>query len=190
VNNLALGARLRSGEKPDANVADDFDKDFREASERGQSLRDMMAANHPPADWPLFVKLALTVENDRHAGTMGWTDDPWYASVSRFLEQQRAPAAAQSAVRFMHAIASYDWTHAVAEIDRLRKAREDGISWINEDLLRDGAVIALLHTGDVARARSEFDAMSGFVLRKPNDLRVRLLEAHIGAREKKATSDR
>ena len=189
VNDLALGARLRSGEKPDANVADDFDKDFREASERGQSLRDMLAANHPPADWPLFVKLALTVENDRHAGTMGWTDDPWYASVSRFLEQQHAPAAAQSAVRFMHAIASYDWKHAIAEIDQLRKAREHGISWINEDLLRDGAVIALLHTGDVARARSEFDAMSGFVLRKPNDLRVRLLEAHIGARERKTMED-
>jgi hypothetical protein len=32
--------------------------------------------------------------------------------------------------------------------------------------------------------------MSGFVLRKPNDLRVRLLEAHVGAREKKATSDK
>jgi uncharacterized membrane-anchored protein len=50
-------------------------------------------------------------------------------------------------------------------------------------------VIALLHTGDVARARSEFDAMNEFVERKPNDLRVRLLEAHIGARERKTMED-
>jgi spermidine synthase len=181
VNNLALGARLRSGEKPDPNEADDFDKDFREAAVRAQTLRDMMAAARPPADWPLFVKLAFMVEHDRHAGTMGWVDEPWYASVSQFLVQQRAPGGAQSAVRFMHAISSYDWTHAVAEIDGLRKSREDGIAWINEDLFRDGATVALIHTGDLARARLEFDTLSSYVARKPNDLRVRLLEASIGA---------
>jgi spermidine synthase len=188
-NSLALGARLRSSEKPDANVADDFDKDFREAAERAQSLRDMIAAGHPPADWTLFMKLVLSVENDRHAGTMGWTDDPWYASVSHFLEQQHAPADAQSTLRFMHAIASYDWKHAVAEIDELRKAREDGITWMSEDLFRDGATIALLHTGDVPRARALFDQVGQYVARKPDDLRVRLLEAHIEARERKAMED-
>jgi predicted membrane-bound spermidine synthase len=185
VNNLALGARIRSNEKPDLNVTDDYDKDFREAYMRGEALRDGMAANRPPADWPLFVKLAMTVENDRHAGTMGWTDDPWYASVSRFLEQQHAPADAKSAIRFMHAIASYDWRHAVAEVDELQKAREEGISWLNDDLFRDGATIALIHTGDLARARLVFDRMVEFVARKGNDLRVRLVEAHISAGEKK-----
>jgi spermidine synthase len=184
VNNLALGARLRSNEKPDAPATDDYDKDFREAAERGQSLRDAMAANRPPADWPLFMKLVFSVENDRHAGTMGWTDEPWYAGVSHFLEQQRAPADAQSAFRFMHAIASYDWKHAAAEIDELRKSREDGLSWMSEDLFRDGATIALIHTGDIEKARTVFDRMGEFVARKPNDLRVRLLEAHIGANDK------
>ncbi len=189
INNLALGARYRSGEKPDANVADDFDKDFREGSEKAQSLRDMMAANHPPADWPMFMKLVFGVEGDRHAGTMGWTDDAWYATVSHYLTQQLAPAPAQAAFRFMHAIASYDWPHAVLEIDGLRKAREDGITWMNEDLFRDGATIALIHTGDLAKARVIFDRMGEFVARKPNDLRVRLLEAHIAAGERKAIED-
>src|ERR1039458_8178896 len=59
VNNLALGARLRAGEKPDPNEADDYDKDFRDAAGRAQTLREMMTANDPPVDWPLFVKLAL-----------------------------------------------------------------------------------------------------------------------------------
>jgi spermidine synthase len=183
VNSLALGARLRSGEKPDANEADDFDKDFRAATERAQTLSDMMASGSAPADWPLFMQLVLSVETDRHAGTMGWTDDPWYASVSRFLETQHAPRDAKATLRFMHAIASYDWKHAVAEIAELRKAREDGISWMSEDIFRDGATIALLHTGDVARARAVFDRMAEFVARKPDDLRVRLVAAHIVAAE-------
>ena len=189
VNDLAIGARLRSGEKPDAGVADDYDKDFRDAAARAETLRGMTAASHPPADWPPFMKLALAVEKDRHAGTMGWTDDPWYASLSSFLERQRAPADARSAVRFMHAIASYDWPHAVVEIDGLRKAREDGIAWLSDDLFRDGATVALLHVGDLAKARTVFDLLSGYVARKPDDLRVRLLEAHISAKEKK-TEDR
>jgi hypothetical protein len=185
VNNLALGARLRSTERPDPGESDTFDKDFREASEHAQSLRDMMAAGHPPADWPLFMKLALSVEKDRHAGTMGWTDDAWYAPVTAFLERQHAPVEAQAAFRFMHAIASYDWKRAVAEVDQLQKAREDGIAWINDDLFRDGATVALLRTGNVAKARTLFDRMSEYASRKPEDLRVRLLEANIVQAEKK-----
>lgn len=184
VNGQALGARLRSGEKPDPNEADDFDRDFRDAAERGQTLREMMASGQPPADWPIFMKLVLSVEADLHGGTMGWTDDAWYASVSHYLEQQHAPADAQATLRFMHAIASYDWPHAVAEIAALQKAREDGIVWMSEDIFRDGATIALLHTGDVARARVVFDRMGEFVARKPDDLRVRLVAAHIVAQEK------
>jgi spermidine synthase len=183
VNNLALGARLRAGERPGPNEADGFDKDFREASARAQSLRDAMAANHPPADWPVFMKLLMSVEQSRHAGTMGWTDDAWYAPVSRFLAAQRAPAPAQAALRFVHAIASYDWKQAVPEIDAILKAREDGIAWINEDLFRDGATVALLETGDVAKARTVFDRTATFAARKPEDLRVRLLDAQIRARE-------
>jgi hypothetical protein len=190
VNSLALGARIRSSEKPDANEADDFDKDFRTAAERAQTLHDMMASNHAPADWPLFMQLVLSVETDRHAGTMGWADEPWYASVTHYLDGQHAPENAKSTLRFMHAIASYDWSHAVPEIAGLVKAREDGISWMSEDVFRDGATIAYLHTGDVKKARALFDRMAEFVARKPDDLRVRLVAAHIMAAEHKTEAQR
>ncbi len=183
VNSLALGARIRSTEKPDSNEADDFDKDFRTAAERALTLHDMMASNHAPADWPLFMQLVLSVETDRHAGTMGWADEPWYASMTHYLDEQHAPADAKSTLRFMHAIASYDWNHAVPEIPGLVKARENGISWMSEDVFRDGATIAYLHTGDVKKARALFDRMAEFVARKPDDLRVRLVAAHIMAAE-------
>ncbi|MGH7655111.1 MAG: hypothetical protein ACREN6_10665, partial [Gemmatimonadaceae bacterium] len=82
-----------------------------------------------------------------------------------------------------------DWKHAVPEIPGLVQAREDGISWMNEDVFRDGATIAFLRTGDVAKARAVFDRMAEFVARKPDDLRVRLVAAHIVAAEKR-TEDR
>jgi hypothetical protein len=189
VNALVLGARLRSGEKPDSGEADDFDKDFREADERAQALRDMMSVDRPPPDWPIFMRLVLNVEADRHGGTMGWADEPWYASVSHFLDAQHAPADAKATLRFMHAIASYDWAHAVPEVAELVKAREGGISWMSEDVFRDGATIALLHTGDVAKARAVFDRMAEFVARKPDDLRVRIVAAHIVAAEQQRTME-
>ena len=100
------------------------------------------------------MKLAFSVENDRHAGTMGWTDDPWYAPVSLFLERQHAPADARrrsaSCTRSRRTTGSTPSSRSIV----CCKAREDGIAWINEDLFRDGATVALLHTGDAAKART------------------------------------
>lgn len=183
VNELVLGARLRGGERPDP-LTGESDKDFREAAERGQTLRDLVAAGHPPADWVTFFRLVTDVEADRHDGTMGWADEAWYAPVTRFLDQQRAPEACRAAFRFLHAIATYDWPAAADQVDLLLRARADGIAWLNNDLLRDGAVVALLHTNHVTRARTAFDKLAEYAARKPEDLRVRMLDAHIAQREK------
>ncbi|MFI5311238.1 MAG: spermidine synthase [Gemmatimonadales bacterium] len=182
VNALAMGARLRGGERPDPGDVGG-DRDFREAASRAQTLRDVMASGHPPADWLTFFKLAAEVENDRHAGTMGWADEAWYAEVSRFVDQQRAPFACRAALRFLHGIAAYNWPLAAAQVDSLLRAREDGTAWLNNDLFRDGAVVALLRTGDVTKARSVFDNMADYAVRKPGDLRVRMLDAHLAQAE-------
>ena len=184
VNALALGARLRGGERPDPNDVGS-DKDFREAAERAQTLHDLIAAGHPPADWLGFFKLVTDVEADRHGGTMGWADDPWYAEVTRFLEQQHAPAPCKSAFRFLHAIASYDWRVAAAQVDLVLRARVDGIKWLDNDVFRDGAVVALLRTGDIVKARTVYTKMEEYSIRKKGDLRVRLLDANIASRETK-----
>ena len=182
INALAIGARIRGNENSDpGNLTGD--RDFHEAAERGQTLRDLMAASHPPADWRSFFALVTDVENDRHAGTMGWADEPWYAAVERFLAQQRAPSDCRAALRFMHAISTYDWPRAAAEVDSLVRARTDGVVWINSDLLREAAVVALLKTGHPAKARTVFDEMSEHSARKAGDLRVRLLEVRLAPKE-------
>jgi len=190
VNALVLGARLRGGERPEPGNLQIGDRDFREAAERAQTLRDLMAANHPPADWRTFFTLVTDVEYDRHAGTMGWADEAWYAAVTRFLDQQRAPADCRLALRFMHAIATYDWPRAAEQVDALVRSRADGVVWINSDLFREAAAVALVHTGDAAKARTVLDRLAEYSGRKTGDLRVKLLEAHIGRIEKTRSSTR
>ena len=116
---------------------------------------------------------------------------PWYAPVSLFLEQAARAGGGAGGVP-LHARDRDRTTGRTPslEIDPLLKAREDGIAWINDDLFRDGATVALLRTGDVAKARALFERMAEYVARKPEDVRVRLLGAHIVAAERKATEDR
>jgi hypothetical protein len=161
------------------------DRDFHDAADRAQTLRDLMAVNHPPADWRIFFTRVTDVENDRHAGTMGWADEAWFSGVTRFLDQQHAPADCRAALRFLHAIATYDWPHAAEQVDTLVRARNDGVAWINMDLLREAGTVAFLQTGDATKARKALDGMAEYSTRKTGDLRVRLLEAHIAAMERK-----
>ena len=177
----ALGAQLRRppGDAPP-------DREFRAAAAREDLLRDVIAAGKPPADWPFFAKLAAEVDADWHSGTMGWADEAFYGPVAHFLAAQGAPAEAQAAWRFLHAISAYDWPTAAAQVEVLLGARAHGHAWLNDDLLRDGAVVALLHTGQIPQARATFDRLAKFAKRKPQDFRVQLLEAHLVAAERNA----
>ena len=186
----ALGARLRAGDKLDPAFIEGGDKEFREALNNLQVLRDVLASAQTPADWSFFFKLAMDVESDLHSGTMGWVHEEFYESVRRFMEAKKAPADGLAALRFMHGISSYDWKEAAAQVDALLDARAKERVWINNDLFREAASVALLHTGDVAKARRVFDRMAGYTARKPGDLRVRMVDAHIAAREKSAASMR
>ena len=163
----AASHRRRAGPR---RVADDYDKDFREADRCAASrCATMMASNHAPDDWPLFMKHAMNVESDRHDGTMGWIDEPWYAALTRFVEQQHAPAEA----RVRGTLHARDRVLRLEARDRgdhpvLLKAREDGIAWINEDIFRDGATVALLQTGDDRQgARPSSTEWAQFAARKP-----------------------
>jgi len=185
VKSLALGHRLRTETFTTASLEGE-DKTLRLAVTQGQTLDDVIAMGRAPMDWPIFLKLASDVEAERHGGTMGWTDDAFYARVGNFMQAQHAPSDAQAAWRFVHAAAGYRWIAAAAEVDSLVFARLEERRWLDDDLFRDAAVVAFLKTGAPAKARGVFDRLDEFVARKPNDLRVRLLDAYITEAERKA----
>ena len=158
----------------------------REARSRLSQLQSVIATGHSPPDWPIFFRLASEVESDLHSGTMGWADEPFYASVATFMDRQNAPRNARDAWRFLHAISVYDWPVAAELADVQIKSRVSGVGWISPDLLRTGAVIAYMRTGEFLKARDAFDRLAEFAHWTNTDLRVRLLGAHLAAATKKA----
>jgi hypothetical protein len=186
VNALALGAAMRA---PIGTVVPEGMREastLREARSRWAQLEAVMASGRVPPDWPIFFRLASDVESDLHSGTMGWADEPFYARVAAFMDRQNAPRNARDAWRFLHAISVYDWPLAAELADVQITSRVSGLGWINPDLLRSGAVIAYMRTGQFLKAREAFDRLAEFAHWKTNDLRIRLLGAHLAAAEKSA----
>ncbi len=185
----ALGAQLRMGQ---AAVADapGPNREFHAAAARYDLLRDAVAAARPPADWLFFLKLAMEVDTDLHNGTMGWADTPFFAEIGQFLVAQQAPAEARAAWQFVAALSAYDWPTAAAQVETLVAARATSPAWVNDDLLRDAAVTALLQTHQVAAARDTFARLAKYSKRKPQDFRVALLEAYLRSGEATARPSR
>lgn len=154
---------------------------YRAAAARQQTLNDRMAARHAPTDWPQFISLVAEVDRDIHGGTMGWADESFYQPVLQFLRQQAAPAEAVAAVRFLRAVSSYNWLDAAAQVEPLLFATENNLKWLDVDTFRDGAVVALLKTGDYTKARTVFNRLGEHVDRGVNDVRVRMLGAAVAA---------
>jgi spermidine synthase len=186
VRNRAVSAALRLGRGP---AVDGGDRSmYRRAAARYQTIKDRMAAGHPAVDWPEFMSLFAEVDKDIHGGTMGWADQAFYTSVGDFLKAQRAPAEAVAALTFMRAVSSYNWIEAAAQTDALLFAIENGVKWVDPDTFRDGAVVALLKTGQYNKARQVFTRLAERVQRKGGDLRVRMLGAAVDAVTAKTTT--
>ncbi len=175
----AVSAAIRLGRGP---AVDSKDRPrFRAAMAKYQTLKDRMAANHAPSDWPEFMTLAMDVEQDLHSGTMGWADESFYTSLTQFAKAQNAPADAMAAIKFMHGVSTYSWLEASSQVDALLFAIENDLKWVDPDTFRDGAVVSLLRTGQYTKARTVFNRMAERVARKQNDLRVRMLGAAVAA---------
>ena len=132
-----------------------------------------------PASWELWVKQANEVDRALNGGTAGAADERLYGSMFGFLDRHAAPEAARDVVRFRHGLAAWKFAEAAGAAERLVPLTAAGAQWLPADELRDGAVMANLHLGNVAAARQVYDSLRGRSLRKPDDLRSRLLDAYL-----------
>jgi hypothetical protein len=123
------------------------------------------------------------VARNRSGGTAGVADDAFYADVQRTLDRFRAPSAARDVVAFRRDLAAWKFSAAADAADRLLPVAMGEHRWITADELRDGAVFAKLNSGDVRGARQVLDTLAQFSVRKPNDLRSRLLAAYVTSAE-------
>ncbi len=186
----ALAARLRSAEvlAPDDTVV--ANRTFQKARAHENGVRMWAASGRAPSDWYTWFTDMMMVESDRHAGTMGSVDTAWYAGIERYMMAEGAPKEGISALRMLRAASRYDWSNASRELSTQLEARAAGRQWLNVETFYDIAITTCLHVGNTAQARALLARMPSATERSANDLRVRLLEAHVAAAERAAATGR
>jgi spermidine synthase len=136
-----------------------------------------------PTSWELWVDQVSQVDRLRNGGTAGVTDTAFNAEVDRAMAKYHAPEPVKDVVAFRRGMASWNFPAASAAADRLLPVAMREHRWITADELRDGAVFAKLYSGDLVGARRVLDTLAAASVRKPGDLRSRLLAAYVTSAE-------
>lgn len=144
-----------------------------------QAFESSMASGQAPSDWHGWVDRAVRVEAMVHGGMAGVADTAFYARLRAYQSRLGAPPQARAAVDFLHGLASWDFAEASRAADALLAAAAAGDAWLDADLLRDGAVMAKLETGDRRAAFEAFRLLINRSARPITDLRTRLLYSYI-----------
>jgi hypothetical protein len=174
---MALASRVRHAEFAGADGAQ------LGASERARAVDRLLASDAVPVDWHVWVGALRDADETRSGGSAGVADTALYAAAGRALVRSRAPAEARAAVAFLHGLAAWDFAEAARATGPLLAAAHAGDYWLPADLLRDGAVVARLRTGDVRGARAALDALASASARTRNDVRGQLLTALVHGAE-------
>ena len=186
---IAQGIATRLARADAAADTSDSSRRLQVARLRLQRLRLEWASGQAPVDWQLWLAEALAVERDLHQGSMGGVFTWWYDAMERYMASAGAPEGARSALRFLRAAASYEWSAAAAEIPTQIAERDRGIAWLPPGLFIDAAVVSRLKTNDITGARAALARLATASGRAPDDLRTLLLEAHVGAAERARETD-
>jgi hypothetical protein len=154
---------------------------FRRPAFQWQQWQAALATDEAPTSWAIWTDQAGEIYRLRNEGDAGTADGSLYRATLRFLDRHNAPPPARDVVLFRHAVGAWDFRAAAEAADRLAPIVLKEHLWITGDELRDGAVIAKLHPGDMAGARRIYDLLAPTSRRAPGDLRSRLLQAYVQA---------
>jgi predicted membrane-bound spermidine synthase len=154
------------------------------AIDRARAVDRMLASNTVPTDWHLWVESLRDAEATSSGANAGVADTALYSAARSYMDRNLAPAEARAGVAFLHGLASRDFVEAGTAAGPLIAAEVRGDRWLDPDLLRDGAVVARLRTGDLKGARAVHDTLEPRSARSPNDLRRQLLDAWMSAAER------
>jgi predicted membrane-bound spermidine synthase len=172
LQSMAVNSAMRSGD-PRGGI------EARIGAERARTFDVELASGNRPAHWRAWLRNFADVALLRHGGMSGVIDSAFFLRVDAYLGRHRAPAEVRAAVDFHRAIFGWNYPAAATAADPLIRAAVRGDLWIDPDFLRDGAVIAMLRTGDRAGARDAFAALQLRSERPATDLRNRVLQSYV-----------
>jgi spermidine synthase len=151
------------------------------------SFNASLASQTPPASWNRWFNDFVRLEEQLHSGTSGFIDAPFYSTAERFMDRHKAPQTIVQSVRFLRAMAEWNYQEVALAVDSLAELHKDGSSLLAADFLRDGGVIAKLRIGDVKGARADFDRLTNAPGTRPiGHFQTRLLRAHLEEAERAA----
>ena len=160
LHDLSIGSWIRWARTPDIELDDSPSPQHRAALEAYRSYSQPMALERAPSDWLSFLTLAAGVEGDIHGGTAGVVDSLFYGRLFDYLRTQEAPPEAQAAADFLYGVASWEHDRTIAATPILLEAWGRGEEWVPMSTLRDGAILALLASGDREGAQEAFNALA------------------------------
>lgn len=149
-------------------------------SDANEGIRRWLAgvrAGVPASSWALWAREYNSAFSAWHAGTRGWVDSSFTRLVDAWLELNRAPAPLRAAVAFREMLARGAWREAAGPAAILLAEAESKRFWVEPDLLREGAVISLIASGQSEEARAVIARLSPDARIPPSDFRTRLLTA-------------
>ncbi len=175
----ALSTRLRAGRERAGRIASPADALLRNARHRLWQWENTLAVDRPPADWRLWLNDVMRIEAALHGGTAGTADEDFYQALHHYLKRHDAPPDICHAITFIEGLARWDFAAAARAADFLLQSAINGESWIQVDLLRDGAAVSKLLIGDVTGARRYFGVLATKSRPAPAHLGFRLLTAYL-----------
>jgi predicted membrane-bound spermidine synthase len=174
LKSMSINSAMRAGDPRGG-------EDARAAAGYAMSFDGELTNGRAPADWRGWTHNFSAVAGLRHGGTAGVIDSAFFRRVGAYVNRHGAPMPVKAAVKFHEAILAWDYRGAAAAANPLIAGAVRGDMWIDPDFLRDGAVMAMLATGDRPGARDAFRALEPYSARPPNDLRNALLLSYIVA---------
>jgi predicted membrane-bound spermidine synthase len=175
----AIGVEVaRSLANPDAELASYAQVPAADARARWASILQ------PPSEasddgWDVWLDDFVTVERRLHMATAGFADSTFFGAVRGVIDAAHAPPRVRAIVAFAEGLAGWDFELA-AEGARGILAAPDPDP-LDPAYLLDGAVVAFLKTGDAEGAQEAYRRLAPLTDRPADDLRMRLLRAHIRA---------
>jgi hypothetical protein len=190
VRAIALSARLRNwhGTPRDSAATD---PELQQAAYLTEQWMAWLERGQAPSSWQLWLDQMDQVGRYWNGGRAGNADEKFFGMAQRYAERFQAPAAVRNVVAFRHAVAAWNFAAAASLADSIMPVALREYRWIPADELRDGAVMAKLHLGDVAGARMALDTLGRHSTRDPGDLRSRMLQAYVTMAEgRRATASK
>jgi hypothetical protein len=135
------------------------DDSFRNRLTALRAFYQSLSGTTAPHQWTAWVSDFVRADSSLQGGTAGVADERFYRDVERFLDATKAPPAVRSAVAFYHGVAAWDFNEVSRAGDALVGELDAKRTWIPEETLRIGTVLAKAKLGDIVGARATYERL-------------------------------